>query len=282
MALLALAFVAAAKSIAAEEIVRVMTFNIRYGTAQDGENSWDRRKELLVDTIRNFDPDLLGTQEVLAMQVDFLVERLKDYTLVGVGRNDGKRRGEFSAALIKTKRFEMIASGNFWLSETPEVPGSRSWDSSLPRIVTWVKLGDRQAGGRAIVFVNTHWDHRGQVARAESGKIIRKWLSEHARGTSVIMTGDLNVTDSHEGFRALVGDAGEPRLVDVYRQAHPEPQPEEASVHGFSGRTSGRRIDFILATPDWQASAAAIDHTNRDGRYPSDHYPVTAVLHCKP
>ncbi|MEX0977823.1 MAG: endonuclease/exonuclease/phosphatase family protein [Pirellulales bacterium] len=280
IAVLGLALVAAAKGISADEIVRVMTFNIRYGTADDGESSWDKRKELLVDTIRNFDPDLLGTQEVLAMQVDFLVEHLEDYTLVGVGRNDGKRRGEFAAALFKSRRFEPIDSGNFWLSETPETPGSKSWDSSLPRIVTWVKLRDRQADGKEIYFVNTHWDHRGQVARVESGKLIRKWLSEHARGTSVIMTGDLNVTDSHEGFRALVSDEGEPRLADVYRQVHPEPHPEEASSHGFSGRKNGRRIDFILATPDWKASEATIDRTNRDGRYPSDHYPVTAVLHA--
>lgn len=266
------------RSVGAEEVVRVMTFNIRYGSANDGQNSWDARKELLLATIRNFDPDLLGTQEVLAMQVDFLKEHLHDYTLLGVGRDDGRRAGEFSAVLFKTERFEPVESGTFWLSETPDVPGSKSWDSSLPRIATWVKLRDRAADGRELCFLNTHWDHRGRQARVESGKMIRRWLDENVRRMSAIMTGDLNVTDSHKGFGALVATDGKPQLLDVYRQVHPEVQVEESTAHGFSGRRRGRRIDFILATPDWKATQATIDHTNQDGRYPSDHYPVTAVL----
>ena len=279
----AAAALGAANSLGADEVLRVMTFNIRYGSAGDGENAWDDRKELLLATIRKFDPDLLGTQEVLAMQADFLVENLKDYTLVGVGRDDGKRRGEFSAVLFKSKRFEPLKSGTFWLSETPQVPGSKSWDSSLPRIATWVKLRDRQAGGREICFLNTHWDHRGNQARLESGKLIRRWLNENTRGMPVIMTGDLNVTETHDGFRALLAIEGnDPRLSDVYRVMHPEPAPEEATSHRFSGRRRGRRIDFILASPEWTGTEATIDHTNRDGRYPSDHYPVNAVLRYLP
>jgi len=200
-----------------------------------------------------------------------------------VGRDDGKRQGEFSAVLFRSKRFEPLDSGTFWLSETPQVPGSKSWDSSLPRIASWVKLRDRQAGGRKICFLNTHWDHRGNRARAESGKIIRAWLNENAHGMSVIMTGDLNVTETHDGFRALLATEGNgPRLVDVFRLVHPQPGLEEATAHGFSGRRHGRRIDFILASPEWTGAEATIDHSNRDGRYPSDHYPVTAVLRYEP
>jgi endonuclease/exonuclease/phosphatase family metal-dependent hydrolase len=269
----------AGAALGADSVLRVMTFNIRYGTADDGDNAWNKRKELLLATIRNFDPDLLGTQEVLAMQADFLAEHLKGYTLVGVGRDDGRRRGEFSAVLYKTARFEPLDSGTFWLSETPETPGSKSWDSSLPRIATWVKLRDRQAGNREICFLNTHWDHRGDVARAESGKLIRRWLAEHARGIGIIVTGDFNVSDSHAGFRALASSEGDgPHLVDVFRQVHAEAGPEESTFHGFSGRRRGRRIDHILVTGDFTATAAAIDHTSQDGRYPSDHYPVTAVI----
>jgi len=264
---------------AGEAELKVMTFNIRYGSAADGENAWDQRKDLLLATIRAFDPDLLGTQEVLADQADFLAENLPRYTLVGVGRDDGKRRGEFSAILFRSERFELVASGTFWLSERPDVPGSKSWDSSLARIATWARLGDRAAGGRELVFLNTHWDHRGNEARVESGKLIRKWLAEHARGAAVVVTGDLNVTDSHAGFRALLDPAaGAPRLADVFRAAHPQAQAEEATFHGFSGRRAGRRIDFILASPELAVRAAAIDDTSREGRYPSDHFPVTAVL----
>jgi endonuclease/exonuclease/phosphatase family metal-dependent hydrolase len=272
----------AGTALGADQVLRVMTFNIRYGTADDGDNSWDKRKELLLATIRTFDPDLLGTQEVLAMQADFLAEHLKGYTLVGVGRDDGKRRGEFSSLLYKTARFEPIDSGTFWLSETPEKPGSKSWDSSLPRIATWVKLRDTQAANKEICFLNTHWDHRGDVARAESGNIIRRWLAEHAQGMAVIVTGDFNVADSHAGFRALVSPADDgPRLVDAFRQVHPQTDPDESTFHGFSGRRRGRRIDHILASPELTTTEATIDHTNDNGRFPSDHYPLTAVLQYK-
>jgi endonuclease/exonuclease/phosphatase family metal-dependent hydrolase len=277
------ASVAGGELAAGEAALRVMTFNIRYASAADGENAWDKRKELLLATIRAFDPDLLGTQEVLAEQADFLAEHLAGYTLVGVGRDDGKRRGEFSAILLRIKRFELLASGTFWLSETPEVAGSKSWDSSLPRIATWARLRDRAAGGRELVFLNTHWDHRGDEARTQSGKIIRKWLAENARGAAVVVTGDLNVADSHAGYRSLVDPAGgEPRLADAYRVVHPGEQQDEATFHGFSGRRSGRRIDFILVSRQLDAREAAIDRTSRDGRYPSDHFPVTAVLRYAP
>ncbi len=276
--LVGLLLFAAAPAAAECPTLRVMTFNIRYGTANDRANAWEQRKELLIDTIRRFDPDLLGTQEVLAFQADYLPEKLPGYTLVGVGRDDGQRRGEFSAVLYKTERFEQLEQGTFWLSETPEVVGSKSWDSALPRIATWAKLRDRSAGERELCFLNTHWDHIGDRARTESGAIIRRWLDEHAKGLPTIVTGDFNVHEDHAGLAALLAEGSHPPLVDVYRQLHAEPQPDEATFNGFSGRTRGRRIDFLLASPDLEPEEAKIDHTHTDGRYPSDHYPVTAIL----
>jgi endonuclease/exonuclease/phosphatase family metal-dependent hydrolase len=276
---LALAFVATAAAARGDEpTLRVMTFNIRYGTANDGPDAWAQRRDFLIDVVRQFDPDLLGTQEVLAAQADFLAEKLPDYTLAGVGRDDGKRGGEFSAALFKKDRFEPLGSGTFWLSQTPDVPGSKSWDSALPRVVTWARLRDRQPPHHAILWLNTHWDHRGRQARIEAGKMIRRWIDEHAQSAIVILTGDLNVSDDHEGFRALVAADAAPQLVDVFRQKHPEPQTDEATFHGFSGRTAGRRIDFVLGAAELRVDAADILRASRAGRYPSDHYPVTAVL----
>ncbi len=262
----------------ADDALRVMTFNIRNSGANDGEDSWPKRKEFLVEVIREFSPDLLGTQEVLPDQFDYLAEQLTEYSLVGAGRDDGKRKGEFSAALYKKSRFESLDSGTFWLSETPDVPGSKSWDSSLPRIVTWVRLRDRTAPKRELLFANTHWDHRGRVARVESGKIIRRWLDEHANGTPVIVTGDLNVNEGHEGVQAMLAENGVPRLFDLYRKAHPEAEPDEASFGGFRGTTQGKRIDFILGTAEMRVTGADIVRTSRMGHYPSDHYPVTAVV----
>jgi endonuclease/exonuclease/phosphatase family metal-dependent hydrolase len=269
----------AVASVAAEAPLKVMTFNIRYATAPDGENSWNKRKELLLSVVRKFDPDLLGTQETLASQADYLTANLSDHTLVGVGREDGKRGGEFSALLFRTGRFTMVDSGTFWLSETPDEPGSKGWDSSLPRIVSWARLKDRSDANREFYYLNTHWDHRGNQARIESGKLIRGWLTEHAAKKPIILTGDFNVNEDHEGYQALVSESGRgPRLTDVYRQVHPKPRAEESTFGNFTGNRRGKRIDFILATPDFTAGQATIVHTNDNGRYPSDHYPVTAVL----
>ena len=170
-------------------------------------------------------------------------------------------------------------SGTFWLSETPDNPGSKSWDSSLPRIATWVKLRDRNSGNREICFLNTHWDHRGNQARIESAKLIRKWIAEHAADIPTIVTGDLNVNEDHPGYRTLVTIEGAgPHLRDAFRLLHPQPEPDEATFHNFQGTRRGKRIDFILCSGEWVPREAAINYANKDGRYPSDHYPVTAVL----
>jgi len=129
---------------AAAPELRVMSFNIRCATAPDGPNVWANRRELFVQTVREFDPDIFGSQEVVGVQAPELREPFADFTFVGVGRNDGKESGEMSPILFRSKRFEMVASGHFWLSETPEVPGSKSWDAAITRIATWVRLRDRK------------------------------------------------------------------------------------------------------------------------------------------
>jgi endonuclease/exonuclease/phosphatase family metal-dependent hydrolase len=262
--------------------LRVMSFNIRYGTAADGENSWTKRRDFMIEVIRKFDPDLLGTQEVLAHQADFLTEQLSGYTLIGVGREDGKRKGEFSSVMFKTDRFEPVESGTFWLSEKPDEVGSKSWDSSLPRIVTWVKLRDKSAGGRELLWLNTHWDHRGNKARIESGKIMRKWIDEHAGDLPVVVTGDLNVNEDHEGLMTLLDHEAKPPLLDTYRAVRSQRRKDEATAHAFTGNKNGRRIDFILCSQELAPTAAEIVRTNREGKYPSDHFPVTAELTLKP
>ena len=263
--------------------VRVMSFNIRYGTAKDGEDAWPKRQDFLIDTIRAYNPDLLGGQEVLADQADFLRQRLPDYDLVGTGRDDGKREGELSPILFRRDRFELLAHGQWWLSPTPEKVGSKGWDAALPRIVTWARLKDRPSGV-TFLFYNTHWDHMGNVARVESGKLMRK-LIEDARGDSnqpVIVTGDFNSTEETEQYRTLTGaDGNGLKLIDAYRTVHPQRKPDEASFNGFKGTRNGLRIDWVLHSPEWIAKGAAIDRTEKNGRTPSDHYPLTAELELK-
>lgn len=262
--------------------IRVMSFNIRYGTAQDGENHWDRRKDFLVETILAFQPDLLGTQETLAIQRDFLKEKLPAYECLGVGRDDGAEEGEMMALFFRRDRFEKIDGGHFWLSETPDKVGSKSWDSSLPRMVTWVKLRDRrQSAAKPIAFFNTHFDHRGQAARLESARLVRRQVVTLGKDCAAILTGDFNTDEASPPYQALFdsenGVAGP--LVDSYRVAHPERAKAEGTFSGFQGRQiEGARIDWIGISRDWQVLSAEIDRTERDGRTPSDHFPVTAVL----
>ena len=265
--------------------VRVMSFNIRYGTAKDAENRWELRREFLVETVRHFGPDLLGTQETLAFQRDFLVEQLDGYAAFGAGRDDGREKGEMAALFYRTERFEKLDGGHFWLSETPEVPGSKSWDSSLTRITTWVKLRDRQnSQAPPLVFVNTHFDHRGKLARVRSAELIRQRIEELPSGTPVILTGDFNAGEASPPYDALFGahDSATSPLVDAFRMLHSDRGTEEGTFSGFrAGSTTGPRIDWIACSRHWTIQSAEIDRTQRDGRTPSDHFPVNAVLSLK-
>ncbi len=266
--------------------VRVMSFNIRYGTAGDGENHWDRRREFLVETVRAFDPDLLGTQETLGFQRDYLAAKLPEYDHLGVGRDDGRDRGEMMALYYKRDRFEKLDGGHFWLSETPDKIGSKSWDSALPRMVTWVKLRDRRhADAPPLVFFNTHFDHMGTTARLESARLLRRQISKLANDNPVIVTGDFNCDDGSPPYQALfspVDDQPSP-VVDSFRANNPDRKPGEGTFSGFKADAiGGARIDWIGVSRDWQIRSAAIDRTARDGRTPSDHFPITVILRRQP
>jgi endonuclease/exonuclease/phosphatase family metal-dependent hydrolase len=258
---------------------RVMSFNVRLASAQDGENAWDKRRELFFETIEKFQPDLIGFQEVLAVQYDAIAERMKDHAFSGVARDDGRRKGEWSSIGYRKDRFTVVASGTFWLSEQPTVPGSKSWDAALTRICSWARLRET-ATGREFVYANTHFDHRGVVARREAARVLSEQLNPIAAGVPAILTGDFNITEDNPAYAALVRPARPEWIhwIDSYRALHPQRRPDEASFNGFKGTVEGSRIDFIFHTAHFTATAAAIDRSSRDGRYPSDHYPVTAVL----
>jgi endonuclease/exonuclease/phosphatase family metal-dependent hydrolase len=262
--------------------IRVMSYNIRYGTANDRENHWNRRKEFLVSTIKAFDPDLLGTQETLGFQRDYLATQLTEYDVLGAGRDDGKERGEMTALYFKRSRFEKLDGGHFWLSKTPGVAGSKGWDAAMARMVTWVKLLDRQAPkAMPLVFFNTHFDHHGIRARLESAWLLRRCVSELGKSNRVIVTGDFNAGEYsmpyHIFFDGLENEP--PPVVDVYRVAHPLRSANEGTFSGFNARvTNGPRIDWIGMSAGWTVLSAEIDRSARNGRTPSDHFAIKAVL----
>ncbi len=261
---------------------RLMSFNVRTSTAADGPDAWPLRKNILIETIERFQPTLIGFQEVREDQHDEIIARMPDYAFSGVARDDGKRKGEWSLIGFRKERFSAQNHGDFWLSEQPEVPGSKSWDAALTRICSWVRLRET-ATGREYVFANTHFDHRGVIARREASRVLSEQLAKIAAGVPAILTGDLNIKEDNPAYAVLVQPTlpGAIRWIDSYREIYPQRATDEASFHGFKGTLAGSRIDFIFHTDDFKATASAIDRFSKGGRYPSDHYAVTAILVIK-
>jgi endonuclease/exonuclease/phosphatase family metal-dependent hydrolase len=254
--------------------LKVMSFNVRYGTANDGKDAWPERKDLVVRTIQAFEPDLLGTQEMLPFQAEYIHTKLPDYEYIGWSRDESKD-GEQCGIYVRKKRFKIVESGQFWLSDTPETKFSKSWDSSLPRVLTWIRIEDRSNHNRPLLFANTHFDHRGIQARLNSAILCRQKLHELADGLPVILSGDFNCGCESAPAKELLKDS---QLIDSYSAVSHPAEESEGTFHGFSGKPGRDRIDWILLSPGLKAIEAAIDTTNDAGRYPSDHFPVTAVV----
>lgn len=259
--------------------LKVMTFNLRVATALDILNTWALRRGMVVDRIREFDPDLLGTQEGLRGQISFLRRQLDEYTFFGAGRSDGKNRGEMCGIFYRTSRFERLDGGHFWLSENPAKPGSKAWGAWFPRMVTWVKLQPR-SGGEAIFFFNTHLDAFASRARAEGARLLAERMNRIAGRSPCIVTGDFNTDAGSEPYLTLTrrGGHGEYPLQDAFRLANPVEARGEGTRHSFRGGRGGDRIDWILASPSFEVLSSAIDHSRGVLGYPSDHFPVTATL----
>jgi endonuclease/exonuclease/phosphatase family metal-dependent hydrolase len=255
--------------------VRVMSFNLRVPFLLDALNYWGFRRELVVKTMRDYRPDVLGTQECVASVADYLREQLPEYTFVGAGRNDGKRSGEMCAIFYRTDRFDELDHGHFWLSDRPDQPGTKSWGSWFTRMATWVQLRDRKSG-QVVYFFNTHLDSNGSRARLEGAKLIRARIASIGEDSPVILTGDFNTGEHSAPYAALFRGGS---LVDTYRQAHPVPTDHDGSFHSFFGSQKGERIDWIVSTSSVKTVAAEINHASNAGRFPSDHFPVTATLH---
>lgn len=253
--------------------ITVMSFNIRYGTAEDGADSWRHRRNLVFQTIRDMNPDLLGIQEALAFQVGELDSAVTGYHHVGVGRDDGAESGEFAAIMFKANRFELLDRGTFWFSDTPEVPGSLSWGNSITRICTWVRLRDTRSG-RSLYLFNVHWDHESQESRERSAQLLIHQIgTRSAPDDPVILTGDFNAGEANQAYRHLLTSG----LTDTFRAIHPYAD-SVGTFNGFSGTSTGEKIDAVLVSEGWDIVDAAIVRRNTAGRYPSDHFPVTATV----
>ena len=187
------------------------------------------------------------------------------------------KEGEACSVMFRKDRFVPIDKSTFWLSESPEEPGSKSWDSSLPRIANMISLRDKLAGGKKLILINTHFDHRGKVAREEAAKIIKGRVNGFTKGSRVVITGDFNSGEGSKPYKSLVGG----NVLDTFGKVHPERTEEESTFTAWNGRLIGNRIDWVLCSSNFRVSSAEINRRNENGRYPSDHYPVTAKLKYK-
>lgn len=258
---------------ASGENVRVMSFNIRYNTPDDAENAWPHRKDMVASVMRFHDADFAGLQEALLGQIEDLEARLPGYAWIGVGRDDGERAGEFTPIFYREERFDLEESDTFWLSETPDVPGSKSWDTAITRIATWGTFRDRRTGRRFVVL-NTHFDHIGEEARAESARLIAERVEEFDLPT--VVTGDFNATPDSEPYRVLTAEGGELRdALSVSDVPHHGPT---TTWNGFQAIEPGRRIDFVFVSRDVEVVRHGILSETIDGRFPSDHLPVLTEL----
>lgn len=262
--------------------LRVMSFNIRLNTAGDSADAWPHRREGVAALIRFHDPDLVGLQEAQQGQLEDLQRALPEYGWFGRPRADGGPTDEHSAILYRRDRLELLEHATFWLSETPEVAGSRGWDASFPRVVTWGRFRDRTTGD-TLVHLNTHFDHRGERARAESARLLKRRLAGIARGAPVVVTGDFNALPDSEPIRILADTAGTPRLRDALAVSAEPPYGPNSTWTGFREIEPGRRIDFVFVGDGVRVLEHAIlAETLPSGRFPSDHLPVLAEVVLPP
>jgi endonuclease/exonuclease/phosphatase family metal-dependent hydrolase len=250
--------------------IRVISFNIRNPLMEYGRNNWWLRRGPLAKLLLQKAPDLVGMQEVYRFQVYDLEKRLPGYDWFGLARGDGERRGERCPIFYQADRLELLEHDTFWLSETPDVPGSRSWDSACKRVVTWGKFQDKQTG-RVFFQFNTHFDHLGIMARRKSAEIIVQKINEIAGQMPTVVTGDFNTTDDTIPYQTITS-----LLKDSRNISEADPRGPDGTSRAFRKDSLPKnRIDYIFLSKELAAEAyQVLADTYKKGRRPSDHMPV--------
>lgn len=264
-----------------ENAMNVMTFNIRLDAKVDSANQWAYRKDFASGLIRFYDVDIFGAQEVLHNQLTDFLERLPDFGYVGVGRIDGKTKGEYTPVLYRKDRFELLKSGNFWLAEDMNAIGKKGWDAACERVATWAVFKDKKSG-KEFFFLNTHLDHVGKVARHEGALLVLRQVEQLAVNLPVIVTGDFNAVPTDDPIRVLTDPEHPAHLTDTRSVADFRYGPEW-SFHNF-GRISYEQrplIDYIFTKGDFKIFKHAILAETLNHLFPSDHCPVLTTIELK-
>lgn len=261
--------------------LNVMSFNIRYDNPDDSLNNWQYRKDVAAKTIKSQNADIVGAQEVLVNQLNDLKSRLPEYNAIGVGREDGIEKGEYSAILYKKDRFKEIKSGYFWLSETPEVAGSKGWDGACERIATWAILEDISSK-KQLFFINTHLDHVGKIARQEGVTLLLSRANALAKGLPIIMTGDFNATPESDVIKHVT-DVNSPEHLIHSKDIAVEKSGTDWTFHGFGKVPMERRefIDYVFVSKGIKVAKHSVLPEKLDDVFISDHSVIVAQIEIK-
>lgn len=280
--LITLVLIVSIQNFSTGQTLKVMSYNLRLDTPIDSVNQWPKRVDKVIALITSYTPDIIGVQEALHHQLQDLIKMMPDYSYCGVGRDDGATQGEYSAILFRNSRFGLLDTQTYWLSETMDLPGSKSWDAAITRVFTTARFFDRETK-KEFMMVNTHFDHIGKVARAASSILIKTYLagmevSAEANNMGengqipTIVSGDFNSEPTEEPYMNMVNERDKFVLFDS--------RPAASKVGTFCGFKVGampcRTIDYIFHTKEWVVRKYQVITDNDGTYYPSDHLPVLA------
>lgn len=253
--------------------LKVMSYNIRLSIESDKENSWENRKMEALQLMDYYHPDFFGVQEAVPQQMIDIKNNLKNYDFVGVGRDDGKNKGEFSALFYDTEKLQVLESGTFWLSETPNIP-SKGWDAAYNRVCTYA-LFKMKKGGKKFWAFNTHFDHIGDVAREKSATLILEKIKNlNTKNLPVVLTGDFNLTEETKPLQLISKS-----LENAYHHSKQKPYGPRGTFTAFDiNKIPTERIDYIFVKDFVTETFRTINDRRENLLYPSDHFPIMAEL----
>ncbi len=258
--------------------IKVITFNIRYDNPRDGINAWPNRKDFLIGFLKEEKPDLFGLQEALWHQYASIDSAMKGYISYGVGRDDGDKKGEMNPLFVNAEKFEVVRYNTFWLSETPDLPGSKGWGASLPRIVTWVELKEEK-NGDTLYYFNTHFAHDSDSARVMSAGILLNEVRKIAGESRFVITGDFNMTPDSRAYSILTEtDAEKPLIVDSYKISETPPAGPVGTFNGWNDTPRENRIDYIFVRNGIKVKSISTVVKKQGEIFISDHWAVVAEV----
>jgi endonuclease/exonuclease/phosphatase family metal-dependent hydrolase len=261
-----------------DDTLKVISLNIRYDNTFDTLNPWNQRAVQICNFIKERKPDIFGLLEALYNQYNLLDSVLQEFSSVGVGREDGAKTGEMNPVFFRKDKFDLVRTITFWLSETPDVPGSKDWGASLPRIVTWAELVNKDDHQHFFVF-NTHFADDSDSARINSSEILLDQVPAITEGFPFVITGDFNMLPDSREYTVLTGpDDGVPLFKDAFYISEKKPEGPSYTFNGFSDEPGEGRIDYIFVRNGMKVDAHRIYAPNRNKEFLSDHWPVEAVI----